>query len=132
MIVGGDFNIIRYIKEKNSLDGVHRHTPLFNDLIRFYELTELIMAGGMFTWSNNTENPILEKLDRVLVTKEWEDLFPQVTVKRLPREVSDHNPLIVSTGKKENLPFIQFRFDLNWFKKPEFFYFSQKDLGEAM
>lgn len=64
MIVGGDFNIIRYIKEKNSLDGVHRHTPLFNDLIRFYELRELIMAGGMFTWSNNPENPVLEKLDR--------------------------------------------------------------------
>jgi len=64
MIVGGDFNIIRYIKEKNSLDGVHRHTPLFNDLIRFYELRELIMAGGMFTWSNNQENPVLEKLDK--------------------------------------------------------------------
>jgi len=60
------------------------------------------------------------------VTKEWEDLFPQVTVKRLPREVSDHNPLIVSTGKKESLPFVQFRFDLNWFKKPEFFTLVKK------
>jgi hypothetical protein len=40
MIVGGDFNIIRYSNEKSSLDGVHRHTPLFNALIHFYELRE--------------------------------------------------------------------------------------------
>jgi hypothetical protein len=80
----------------------------------------------MDTWSNNQENPILEKLDRVLVTKEWENLFPQACVDRLPREVSDHNPLIVSTGKKENLPFIQFKFDLNWFKNPEFFTLVKK------
>jgi exonuclease III len=33
MIVGGDFNIIRYTKEKNTMDRVHRHTPLFNSLI---------------------------------------------------------------------------------------------------
>lgn len=51
MIVGGDFNIIRYINEKNTLHGVHRHTPL--------ELKELVMSGGRFTWSNNQENPVL-------------------------------------------------------------------------
>lgn len=61
MIIGGDFNIIRYIKEKNTMDGVHRHTPLFNSIIHFYELRELVMAGGMFTWSNNQEVPTLEK-----------------------------------------------------------------------
>lgn len=26
LIMGGDFNIIRYIKEKNTMDGVHRYT----------------------------------------------------------------------------------------------------------
>lgn len=118
MIIGGDFNIIRFSKEKNSMDGVHKHTPVFNSLIHFYELRELAMNGGIFTWSNNQENPILEKLDRVLVT---EDIFPQAFVKKIPREISDHNPLIVSTGQKVCLPFIQFKFDLSWFKNPEFF-----------
>lgn len=46
MVIGGDFNIIRYMKEKNFMDGVHRHTPLFNSLINFYELRELVMNGG--------------------------------------------------------------------------------------
>lgn len=71
MILGGDFNIIRFSNEKNTLDGVHRFTPLFNSVIGFYELRELVMNGGMFTWTNNQEIPILEKIDRVLVTKEW-------------------------------------------------------------
>lgn len=71
----------------------------------------------MFTWSNNQENPILKKLDRVLVTKEWEDIFPQASVSRLPREVSDHNPFIISIGK---------RFDLGWIKNPDFFHLLKK------
>ena len=65
VIVGGDFNIIIYIKEKNTMDGVHRYSQLFNSVIQFYELRELVMTGGLFTWSNNQEFPILEKLDRL-------------------------------------------------------------------
>ena len=84
------------------------------------------MTGGMYTWSNNQEIPILEKLDRVLVTKEWEDIFSQASVNRLPREISDHNPLIVSTGKRDNIPFIQFRFKLGWLKNPDFFPLVEK------
>jgi endonuclease/exonuclease/phosphatase family metal-dependent hydrolase len=40
----------------------------------------------------------LEKLDRVLGTKELEDFFPHAIVKKLSRDVSDHNPLILSMG----------------------------------
>ena len=72
----------------------------------------------MFTWSNNQECPTLEKLDRILVTKEWEDIFPQTLVTKLPREISDHNP---STGKCDKLPFIQFKFDLNWLRNLDFY-----------
>jgi exonuclease III len=53
MIIGGDFNIIRYLEEKNTMDGVHRHTTVFNSMIHFYELRELVMNGGVFTWLNN-------------------------------------------------------------------------------
>ena len=67
LLIGGDFNIIRYSKEKNNMDGVHTS---FHSLIHFYELRELNMNGGMFTWSNNQDAPTLVKLDRILVTKE--------------------------------------------------------------
>jgi hypothetical protein len=114
------------LKKKNTMAGVHRHTPLFNSLIHFYGLRELIMNGGLFTWSNNQDPPVLEKLDRILMNKEWEDIFPQAAVNRLPHEVSDHNPLIISTGKCGNLPHIQFKFELTWLKNPEFYTHVEK------
>jgi hypothetical protein len=35
ILIGGDFNIIRFAKEKNTMEGVHRHTPpvQFSDTI---------------------------------------------------------------------------------------------------
>jgi len=121
ILIGGDFNIIRFAKERNTMTGVLRHTPLFNSLIQFYELKELVMCGGLYTWTNNQENPTLEKLDRILVTRDWEDIFPQAVINRLPREISGTNPLLVTVGKNENLSFIQFQFDLNWLNNPDFF-----------
>ena len=84
------------------------------------------MSGGMFTWSNNQVPPTLEKLDRILVSKDWEDSFPHAMLKKLPREVSDHNPLIIVSGTPKGLPHIQFKFDLNWFSNPDFFPLLEK------
>lgn len=121
ILIGGDFNIIRYANERNKKSGIHRHSRIFNTLISFHELRELDMSGGVFTWSNNQENPTLEKLDRLLISKDWEDLFPLAMVKKLPREVSDHNPLIILTNSKSPTKTIQFRFELGWLKNPDFF-----------
>jgi hypothetical protein len=70
ILIGGDFNIIRFAKERNRDNGVQRFSYLFNTLIDFHELREINMFGGMYTWSNNQENLILENLDRILVSKD--------------------------------------------------------------
>jgi hypothetical protein len=119
LIVGG-LNIIRYANENNRNNGVHRHIGMFNTLIHLYELRELIMTRGRFTWSNNQEFSTLEKLGRILMTKEWEDLFPLAMIKKLPREVFDHNPLILLTGSQQPTKAIMFRFEVSWLKNPEF------------
>lgn len=120
-LVGGDFNFIRYANERNKNSGVHRYTGLFNSLIHTHELRELTMNGGMFTWTNNQDPPILEKLDRLLTAKEWEDFFPLAMVKKLPRDLSDHNPLIILTGDVPPSKTIQFRFELSRLHNPEFY-----------
>jgi endonuclease/exonuclease/phosphatase family metal-dependent hydrolase len=107
ILIGGYFNIMRYNSERNKPGGT------FNTLIHFYELREILMTGGLYTWSNNQENPTLKKLDRILVSKEWEDIFPDTLVTKLPREVSDHNPLILSTASYKPTVHIQFRFELS-------------------
>jgi len=49
-LIGADFNIIRYANEKSSNRGVHRHSGVFNSIIHFFELRELIMSRGIYTW----------------------------------------------------------------------------------
>lgn len=120
IIIGGDFNILRYAYERNKPHGLSRFSGLFNSLIGFYELREIVMTRGLYTWSNNQEDPTLEKLDRILVSKDWEEIFPTAMVKRLPRGVSDHNPLILSSGMLKPQKFIQFKFELNWLEYPDF------------
>lgn len=55
------------------------------------------------------------------MTKEWEDLFPLAMVTKLPREVSDHNPLVLLYSAKTQPKSIQFRFELSWLRNPDFF-----------
>lgn len=119
-IVGGDLNIIRSIQEKNKGGNVHRHTNSFNAIIDAYELREITMTGGKYTWSNNQPDPILEKLDRMLMSKEWEDIFPGVVINKLPREISEHNSLILHTELNQPLRHLEFRFEIAWFNQPEF------------
>lgn len=51
---------------------------------------------------------------------EWWDLFPRATVRKLPREISDHNPLVVYSGHSQKLSHIQFKFELSWISNPDF------------
>lgn len=119
-IAGGDFNLIRFISEKNTATGVHGQTGVFNSIIASQELIDIYMTGGKFTWSNNQAVPTLKRLDRVLVSKEWEDLFPRILMYKLPRDVSDHNPLILTTRTKQHMEKLSFRFELSWIKHPDF------------
>lgn len=56
------------------------------------------MVNRKFTWCNDHDNPIYAKLDRVLVSSDWLDLFPLVQLSALPREKSDHTPLVIDMG----------------------------------
>ena len=94
-IIGGDFNLVRFSTEKNKA-GIHKHSGLFNSVINSFGPIDIHLCGGKYTWSNNCDTPTLERLDRVLVDKNWESLFPTVMTYKLPREVSDHNPIILN------------------------------------
>ncbi|PVH36725.1 hypothetical protein PAHAL_6G153500 [Panicum hallii] len=123
ILIGGNFNIIRSSSENNKGkgNGVHRHTDLFNSLFHFHELRELEMNCG--AWSSNQPNPTLVKLDRILITREWEAMFPLATVSKLPREVSDHNPphpISGRVGGDRTRKKIDFRFELSWLKHQDF------------
>jgi hypothetical protein len=120
-MIGGDFNILRSSQEKNNDRFNDRWPFLFNAIIDGLNLRELEMSGRKFTWSNNLSSPAFEKLDRVLVTMEWEEKFPLTTVQALPRVISDHTPLLLNSGETStsgNEPL--FKFECGWLLRDGF------------
>jgi hypothetical protein len=65
LIIGGDFNLIREISDKNSDNIDFNLIDQFNSFIGDHELRELKRSGQKFTWTNKQDNPILVNLDRV-------------------------------------------------------------------
>jgi hypothetical protein len=80
------------------------------------------MVGRQFTWANNLPEPTYEKLDRVPMDPDWELKFPMVTVRALPRIVglSDHAPILLTTGTPRTRSKRQFKFELGWLHRDGF------------
>ena len=122
VLIGGDFNIIRNPSEKNNDKFDSRWPFLVNAIIDGLDLREIEMSGRKFTWANSKTVPTYERLDRVLASTEWEQKFPLVTVDALTRKISDHTPLLLSTGDKvHRAGQHEFKFKLSWFLEKNFF-----------
>jgi hypothetical protein len=91
--------MMRKPSEKNKDSFEHRWPFLFNSVIDGLNLHELEMSDMRFTWANSMPNPTYEKLDRILVFTEWEQKFLLVKVMALSRDISDHTPLLLDTGR---------------------------------
>lgn len=76
IVMGGDFNIVRKSSERNKASKSFKWSFLFNAIIEHWSFKGLEIAGARFTWSNNQLNPLLQQLDRILVSLEWERKFP--------------------------------------------------------
>jgi endonuclease/exonuclease/phosphatase family metal-dependent hydrolase len=85
-------------------------------------LREIALTGRQFTWASRREEPIYEKLDRVLASISWEQNFPLVPVRALTRADSDHTPILIDSGVKEHLGNqSKFSFELHWLRQEVFF-----------
>jgi hypothetical protein len=56
---------------------------LFNAIIETLNLREIEMTKRKYTWTNYTKVPTFEKLNRILVTIDWEQKFPLASVQTL-------------------------------------------------
>ena len=97
-LIGGDFNIMRRLEDKSSGVFDFKWPKLFNDVIESLDLKEIVMSGHQYTWAVPGDNPIFEKLDRVLASTDWEDKFLLSTVEPRDRDISYHTPLVLNTG----------------------------------
>lgn len=72
---GGDFNEILFLDKRNKATRRIRGMDVSGDFVDQNELIDVPLLGARFTWSNFQESPSLSKLDRFLVSTDWDDHF---------------------------------------------------------
>ena len=111
-IIGGDFNMITSLHDKNN-DRVSRRTMnRFRRFITDHGLYDIYMHGRRYTWSNEQANPTLVTNDRILCTTSWATLYAHCSLRCLASTVSDHCPLLLEcspqTSSKRRFHFERF------------------------
>jgi len=110
--IGGDFNVVRFPSERSGNASFSAAMEEFSDFIFMHNLVDLPLQDGQFTWSNNHT---WSRIDRFLVSVEWEECFPEVTHRRLPRLLSDHFRLFLDCGAPRGGK-RYFKFENMWLK----------------
>ena len=62
----------------------------FSDFIERNSLVDLHLEGASFTWFRDSSLPSMSRIDRALVSLDWEEHFEIVSQRVLPRVISDH------------------------------------------
>lgn len=117
--VTGDFNIVRFTEERGGGDTNVADGNQFNNTIRDLQLMDLLVVDKKYTWSSLRESPSLAKLDRILVSPEWEYHYPLAVVQACHRLTSDHVPLNLIIGGNDHCKKRQLRFEKMWMKSDE-------------
>ena len=95
MVLVGDFNIIRYPSERLGCESFSSAMFAFFDFIESNSLVDLPLEGAFFTWFRDSSIPSMSRIDRALVSLDWEKHFENISQRVLPHVISDHCPLFL-------------------------------------
>ncbi|PWA82847.1 RNA-directed DNA polymerase, eukaryota, Reverse transcriptase zinc-binding domain protein [Artemisia annua] len=116
--ITGDFNEVRYASERLGSIFDATGASMFNKFIFTSGLCDLPMGGKRFTRMDNIGSK-LSKIDRILVSKHFVDLWPHSYVTALTREFSDHTPLLLSNSITDYGPTL-FKLYNSWISHNDF------------
>lgn len=75
-------------------------------------------------WSNGRSNPTLVHLDRVFCNKDWDNIFPQMSLMALSSSLSDHCPFALCNHQLPARRAV-FRFEQFWTRAPDLLQIAQ-------
>jgi len=87
----------------------------FHDFISYAALVDLPSHGNDYTWSRSSGEAVCSRLDRFLVSLDWEEHFPDSLQTRLSRPLSDHFLITLERAKLERGK-VPFKFENMWLK----------------
>lgn len=73
--LAGDFNVVRFPSERSSEGRSSSYMRRFDDFISCHQLMDPPLEGAEFTWSNMQTRPTFSRLDKVLMSEDWEEQF---------------------------------------------------------
>ncbi|RVW24688.1 Transposon TX1 uncharacterized 149 kDa protein [Vitis vinifera] len=117
--IGGDFNVIRFPSERSRVGRLSGSMKRFSEVLDELALRDLPLQGVPYTWSGGLNGQSRSRLDRFLISEDWENHFSGVSQCTLPRPVSDHSPILLDGGGVRRGP-IPFRFENMWMKEEGF------------
>ncbi|QHO24314.1 uncharacterized protein DS421_12g371150 [Arachis hypogaea] len=89
----GDFNEIVHVEERLGAASMPQSATEFNSWIQEMELRDLALIDHRFTWFRGQS---CSRIDRILVSVEWLEEFPETRLRGGPRGLSDHCPMILN------------------------------------
>ncbi|WMV46111.1 hypothetical protein MTR67_039496 [Solanum verrucosum] len=115
----GDFNVSRYISEKKNCNRRTKGMREFSDFIEDMELVDMHLEDAAYTWFKGDQQEAASRIDRIMISKEWDDTFNNLKQIPLQRLGSDHIPIALITGCWErNKSYFKFE---NWWLQSEGF-----------
>ncbi|KAG5576279.1 hypothetical protein H5410_056413 [Solanum commersonii] len=82
-------------------------------------LVDLQLENAKFTWFKGDNHQIASRIDRVLVSQEWDDAFSNLKQYTMQRILSDHSPITLQGGSwKKSKNYFKFE---NWWLGTEGF-----------
>ncbi|MCH88726.1 reverse transcriptase, partial [Trifolium medium] len=121
--VVGDFNSVRDCHERRgvgvrSVGGRSTEMVEFDNFLNDLELVDMPLIGRSFTWFH-PNGVSMSRLDRVLISSSWFDVWGNPNVWVLARDVADHCPLVLRYSSLDWGP-KPFRFNNFWLGNREF------------
>ncbi|RVW36390.1 hypothetical protein CK203_083809 [Vitis vinifera] len=94
--IGGDFNAVRFLEERRNAPRLRTEMRRFSEVIGNLGLRDFPLAGGPFTWIGGLNSQVASRLDRFLISNQWEDRFSTITQSALPRLIEGFKDLVKS------------------------------------
>ncbi|XP_070026635.1 uncharacterized protein [Nicotiana sylvestris] len=115
----GDFNVCIFERERLNCTRRSRAMRVFSETIQDLCLIDSPLQGACYTWTRGENCIQASRIDRFLISPEWNESFKAVKQQILPRMISDQKPIMLESGDWDANP-SYFKFKNIWLQSEGF------------